>query len=40
MPIDSVRLGEALDVGKHSAERYQIFEPTACTGDTATRSEH
>ena len=40
LPIDGVRLGEALEIGKHGAERHQIFEPTARRGDSATRSEH
>ena len=40
LPIDSVRLGEALEIGKHGAERHQIFEPAARRGDSTTRSEH
>ena len=40
MPIDRVRLGEALEISQHSAERYKIFEPAARRGDSATRSEH
>jgi hypothetical protein len=40
LPIDSVCLSEALEIGKQGAERHQIFEPAAGRGDSATSSEH
>src|SRR5262249_14299877 len=38
--IDSIRLGEALEIGKQGAKRYQIFEVAARGSDSATRREH
>src|SRR5262245_56324327 len=38
--IDSVRLGEMLDISEQGAERYQIFEPAARGSDLASRREH
>src|SRR5262249_50755935 len=40
LPIDSVRLGEALEIGEHGAERHQIFEATARRARPAARSKH
>jgi hypothetical protein len=39
-PIDDFRLGKVLEIGKHGAERHQVFDPTARRGDSASRSEH
>src|SRR6516165_12384242 len=38
--IDIVRLGEAIEIGKHGAERHEIFKPTACSSNSAASSKH
>jgi hypothetical protein len=38
--VYSVRLGEALKIDEHGAERDKIFEPLARHGNSPTRGEH
>jgi hypothetical protein len=37
---DGIRFGETFEIDKRGAKRYEIFEPTARTGDSTAFCEH